>query len=114
MENKNHFWNSSVSQENQKSDYETLGLIPTSLSIILSYLENVNFIYMEQFNQNESDIKSNSEDIQEETIGKMIHEQILGYITINQTLECEIPKIEKPNQENIKDKIGRASCRERV
>ena len=33
----------------------------------------------------------------------MIHEQILGYITINQTLECEIPKIEKPNQENIKD-----------
>ena len=44
-----------------------------------------------------------SEDIQEETIGKMIHEQILGYITINQTLECEIPKIEKPNQENIKD-----------
>ena len=44
-----------------------------------------------------------SEDIQEETLGKMIHEQILGYITINQTLECEIPKIEKPNQENIKD-----------
>ena len=44
-----------------------------------------------------------SEDIQEETIGKMVHEQILGYITINQTLECEIPKIEKPNQENIKD-----------
>ena len=44
-----------------------------------------------------------SEDIEEETLGKMIHEQILGYITINQTLECEIPKIEKPNQENIKD-----------
>ena len=35
----------------------------------------------------------------------MIYEQILGYITINQTLECETPKIEKPNQENIKDII---------
>ena len=46
-----------------------------------------------------------SGDIEEESIGKIIYEQILGYITINQTLEFEIPKIEKPNQGNIKDII---------
>ena len=33
-----------------------------------------------------------SENIEEETLWKMIHEQILGYIIINQTLESEIMK----------------------
>ena len=46
-----------------------------------------------------------SEDIEEEAIGKIIYEQILGYITIYQILECETPKIEKPNKENIKNVI---------
>ena len=35
---------------------------------------------------------------------KEFEEEIYNQVTtINETLECEIPKIEKPNQKNIKD-----------
>lgn len=51
MENKNHFRISSVSQENQKSDFEEMGLKKTSSSIIYFYIIIVNLIYMNKFDK---------------------------------------------------------------
>ena len=46
MENKNHFWISSMWQENQKSDYE-MGLTPLLTNYFIIIIEIVNLIYMD-------------------------------------------------------------------